>query len=175
MTCGGTTSYVDSYNISWIPDGDYISSGNITSVEGSSSSRIPVRFFPDSRGRNCYRLPSVTNVSFLILVRTQFVYKNYDGLGKPPVFFVSLGRAMVTMVNLTRNDPWIEEFIFPANMEVLSLCFHSTPNGGFPVISSLEFRPLHEGAYSTALGDSTDKLLKKSYRINCGYNDGSLR
>ncbi|CAI9770641.1 unnamed protein product [Fraxinus pennsylvanica] len=175
LTCGGTTSYVDSYNISWIPDGDYTSTGGITSVEGPSSSRLPVRFFPDSRGRNCYRLPPVTNVPSLVLVRTQFVYKNYDGLGKPPVFTVSLGRAMVAMVNLTRNDPWIEEFIFPANKEVLPLCFQSTPNGGFPVISSLELRPLPEGAYSTALGDSTDKLLKKSYRINCGYNDGSLR
>ncbi|KAL2488173.1 putative LRR receptor-like serine/threonine-protein kinase [Forsythia ovata] len=175
LTCGGTTSYVDSYNISWIPDADYISTGNITSVEGASSFRLPVRFFPDSQGRNCYRLPPITNVTSLVLVRTQFVYKNYDGLGKPPVFSVSLGTAMVTTVNLTRTDPWIEEFIWPANKEVLPLCFHSTPNGGFPVISSLELRPLPQGAYNTALGDSIYKLLRKSYRINCGYTDGSLR
>ncbi|KAK6163745.1 hypothetical protein DH2020_000609 [Rehmannia glutinosa] len=82
---------------------------------------------------------------------------------------------MTTTVNLAHTDPWIEEFIWPANKDVLPLCFHAIPNGGFPVISSLELRPLPQGAYSSALGDSNDKLLKKSFRINCGYNDGPLR
>ncbi|PIN10950.1 Serine/threonine protein kinase [Handroanthus impetiginosus] len=175
LSCGGTTSYVDSSNISWTPDGYYVSTGNMTSVvfpEGTSSTSLPVRFFPDSTGRKCYRVPT-SNISSLVLVRTQFVYKNYDGLGKPPVFSVSLGTAITTTVNLAHNDPWIEEFIWPVNKDILPLCFHSIPNGGFPVISSLELRPLPEGAYRVS--DSTDKLLRKSYRINCGYNDGALR
>ncbi|KAK6163741.1 hypothetical protein DH2020_000605 [Rehmannia glutinosa] len=177
LTCGGNTNYVDSSNISWTPDGYYVTTGNITTVvfpEGTSSTSLPVRFFPDSSGRNCYRLP-IQNTSSLNLVRTQFVYKNYDGLKKPPVFSVSLGTAMTTTVNLAHTDPWIEEFIWPANKDVLPLCFHAIPNGGFPVISSLELRPLPQGAYRSALGDSNDKLLKKSFRINCGYNDGPLR
>ncbi|KAL0295462.1 UNVERIFIED_CONTAM: putative LRR receptor-like serine/threonine-protein kinase [Sesamum angustifolium] len=177
LTCGGMTSYVDSSNISWTPDGYYVNTGNTTTVvfpEGTSSTSLPVRFFPDSAGRKCYRLP-IQNTSSLVLVRTQFVYKNYDGLGKPPVFSVSLGTAMTTTVNLAHTDPWIEEFIWPGNKDVLPLCFHSIPNGGFPVISSLELRPLPPGAYVSAFGDSNDKLLRKSYRINCGYNDGPLR
>ncbi|KAK6141836.1 hypothetical protein DH2020_024420 [Rehmannia glutinosa] len=177
LTCGGNTNYVDSSNISWTPDGYYVTTGNMTNVvfpEGTSSTSLPVRFFPDSSGRNCYRLP-IQNTSSLILVRTQFVYKNYDGLKKPPVFSVSLGTAMTTTVNLAHTDPWIEEFIWPANKDVLPLCFHAIPNGGFPVISSLELRPLPQGAYRSAVGDSNDKLLKKSFRINCGYNDGPLR
>ncbi|XP_051134349.1 probable LRR receptor-like serine/threonine-protein kinase At5g48740 isoform X2 [Andrographis paniculata] len=177
LTCGGATSYIDSSNISWTPDGDYVTSGNTTSVvfpEGSSSTTLPVRFFPDSVARMCYRLP-LQNSSSLVLVRAQFVYKNYDQLGKPPVFSVSLGTAMSATVNLAHTDPWIEEFIFPANKEFLPLCFYSIPNGGVPVISSLELRPIPPGAYRSALGSSTDKLLRKSYRINCGYNDGSLR
>ncbi|KAL0417458.1 UNVERIFIED_CONTAM: putative LRR receptor-like serine/threonine-protein kinase [Sesamum radiatum] len=171
------TSYVDSSNISWTPDGYYVNIGNTSTVvfpEGTSSTSLPVRFFPDSAGRKCYRLP-IQNTSSLVLVRTQFVYKNYDGLGKPPVFSVSLGTAMTTTVNLAHTDPWIEEFIWPGNKDVLPLCFHSIPNGGFPVISSLELRPLPPGAYVSAFGDSNDKLLRKSYRINCGYNDGPLR
>lgn len=103
------------------------------------------------------------------------MYKNYDGLGKPPVFSVSLGTAVTTTINLAHTDPWIEEFIWPTDKDVLPLCFHSIPNGGFPVISSLELRPLPLGAYTSALGDSTNKLLRKSYRINCGYVDGPLR
>ncbi|KAK6141288.1 hypothetical protein DH2020_024972 [Rehmannia glutinosa] len=138
LTCGGNTNYVDSSNISWTPDGYYVTTGNMTTVvfpEGTSSTSLPVRFFPDSSGRN----------------------------------------SMTTTVNLAHTDPWIEEFIWPANKDVLPLCFHAIPNGGFPVISSLELRPLPQGAYSSALGDSNDKLLKKSFRINCGYNDGPLR
>lgn len=170
-------NYVDSSNVSWTPDGYYVTKGNMTSVvfpEGTSSTSLSVRFFPESTGRNCYRLP-LQNTSSLVLVRTQFVYKNYDGLTKPPVFSVSLGTAITATVNLAHTDPWIEEFIWPANKDVLPLCFHSIPNGGFPVISSLELRPLPPGAYSTALGDWSSKLLRKSYRINCGYVDGSLR
>ncbi|KAL8529069.1 hypothetical protein ACS0TY_006509 [Phlomoides rotata] len=177
LTCGGNTNYIDSSNISWTPDGYYVTKGNTTTVvfpEGTSSTNLPVRFFPDSSGRNCYRLP-LQNSSSLVLVRTQFVYKNYDGLGKPPVFSVSLGTAVTTTINLAHTDPWIEEFIWPTDKDVLPLCFHSIPNGGFPVISSLELRPLPIGAYTSALGDSTDKLLRKSYRINCGYVDGPLR
>ncbi|KAL3531111.1 hypothetical protein ACH5RR_010433 [Cinchona calisaya] len=178
LSCGGTMSYVDSSNISWIPDGAYINAGNMTTVdfylEGSSSSRLPVRFFPDSLVSKCYRLP-IKNVSSLVLVRTQFVYKNYDGLYKPPAFSVSLGRAMTTTVNLANTDPWTEEFTWPVDKDTLSLCFHSTPGGGYPVISSLEIRPLPQGAYSSGLADFPSKLLRKSYRINSGYIDGSLR
>lgn len=177
LTCGGTTNYTDSSNISWTTDGDYVTTGNMASVvfpEGTSSTSLTVRYFPDSAGRNCYRLP-IQNSSSLVLVRGKFVYKNYDQLGKPPVFSVSLGTAMSATVNLAHTDPWIEEFIHPANKDFLPLCFHSIPNGGFPTISSLELRPLPPEAYSTALGGSTVKLLRKSYRINCGYNDGSLR
>ncbi|KAF3671435.1 hypothetical protein FXO38_06584 [Capsicum annuum] len=98
-SCGGSTTYVDSSNITWTPDGAYISVGNMTTVdflEDSSSSTLPVRFFPDSPIRNCYKIP-LKNVSSLVLVRTQFVYKNYDGHNKPPAFSVSRGRAITPL------------------------------------------------------------------------------
>ncbi|KAK4482954.1 hypothetical protein RD792_010127, partial [Penstemon davidsonii] len=175
LTCGGTTNYVDSSNIPWTPDTDYVSTGNITTVtfpEGTSSTQLPVRFFPESSNRKCYRLP-IQNTSSLVLIRTKSVYKNYDGLKTAPTFSISIGTATVTTINLTSIDPWIEEFVWPANKEVLPLCFHSII--GVPVISSLELRPLPQGAYGGAFGDSVGMLLRKSYRINCGYTDGSLR
>lgn len=185
--CGEAEGYVDSSNnISWIPDAAYINIGNITTVDSSSQSssggggggrRLPVRFFPDSLKRKCYKLPLNNNVSSsLVLVRTQFVYKNYDGLNKPPSFSVSLGRAITTTVNLANMDPWIEEFIWPVDKHILLLCFHSIFGGGFPVISTIELRPLPQGAYTIiSLADFPSKLLRKSYRINSGYIDGSLR
>jgi len=103
------------------------------------------------------------------------VYKNYDRLGKPPVFSVSLGTAITSTVNLTGNDPWIEEFVWPVNYkDTLSFCLHSAPHGGSPVISSLEVRPLPRGAYHTGMRDFPNNSLRKAYRINSGYNE-SLR
>ncbi|GAV70692.1 Pkinase domain-containing protein/Malectin_like domain-containing protein/LRR_8 domain-containing protein [Cephalotus follicularis] len=178
LSCGGTTSFLDSFNISWVSDGEYISTGNITTIDyidGFSSSSVPVRFFPDSKGRECYRLP-VKNVSSLILVRAQFAYKNYDRLGKPPAFSVSLGTAITSTVNLTTNDPWTEEFVWPVDKDILSFCLIAIPDSGYPVISSLEVRPLPQGAYQTGIGDCPYKSsLRKCYRINSGYMDGSLR
>lgn len=160
----------------WITDSDFISMGKTThvdNVEGASSG-VSLRFFPDSKGRNCYRLP-MRNISSSILVRSQFMYKNYDGRGKPPAFSVSLGTAMASTINLTTNDPWTEEFVWPVNKDTLSFCLHRIPNGGTPVISSLEVRPLPPKAYKSGMGDFPNKSLRKSYRIDSGYTNGSLK
>ncbi|GKU86066.1 hypothetical protein SLEP1_g642 [Rubroshorea leprosula] len=177
ISCGGTGSFVDSYNIQWVSDDEYISSGNTTRFEypdGTSSSSVPLRFFPESQGRNCFRLP-VKNLSALVLVRAQFVYKNYDGLEKPPAFTVSLATAVTAMVNLSIKDPWTEEFIWPVSKDTLPFCLLAIPHAGSPVISSLEVRPLPQGAYQTGLEDLPNKSLRKSYRINSGYTNGSLQ
>ncbi|XP_002521090.2 probable LRR receptor-like serine/threonine-protein kinase At5g48740 [Ricinus communis] len=177
LSCGGTTNFTDSSNISWVSDSAYISIGNTTTInyiEGTSSFTVPVRFFQDLKGRKCYKLP-LTNVSSVVLVRAQFVYKNYDRLGKPPAFSVSLGTAVTSTVNLTINDPWTEEFVWPVNKDTVSFCLHAIPDGGSPVISSLEIRPLPQGAYQSGIGDFPNKPLRKSFRINSGYTNGSLR
>ncbi|KAK8573309.1 hypothetical protein V6N13_100111 [Hibiscus sabdariffa] len=177
LSCGGEKSYVDSYKIKWVSDDTFITTGKKTTVEyveGTSSSSIPIRFFPESRGRNCYKLP-VENISSIVLVRAQFVYKNYDKHRKPPAFSVSLGTAIVSMVNLTDKDPWIDEFTWPVSKDTLSFCLQAIPGGGSPVISSLEIRPLPQGAYQSSLEDFWHKSLRKCYRINSGYTNGSLR
>ena len=177
LSCGGARSYVDLSKITWVSDDTFISTGNTTTieyVEGTSSSRVPLRFFPESQGRNCYKLP-VENISSTVLVRAQFVYKNYDRHWKPPAFSVSLGTAITSTVNLTNKDPWTEEFIWPMSKDTLSFCLHAIPDGGSPVISSLEVRPLPQGAYQSGMEDFPNKSLRKCYRINSGYTNGSLR
>ena len=103
------------------------------------------------------------------------MYKNYDGLGKPPAFSVSLGTAIVGSVNLAQNDPLIEEFVWPVNKETLSFCLLGVQRKGSPVISSLEVRPLPQGAYTSGMEDFPNKSLRKSHRVNCGYANGTLR
>ncbi|KAK2649246.1 hypothetical protein Ddye_016735 [Dipteronia dyeriana] len=170
LSCGGTKSYIDSSNISWVSDSAYINTGNTT----STIDNVPLRFFPDFQGRKCYRLP-VKNVASLVLVRARFVYKNYDGLSKPPSFSVSLGTAIATTIDLATNDPWTPEFLWPVNKDTLSFCLHSIPDGGSPVISSLEVRPQPQFAYQTGMEDFPNHLLWKRYRINSGHVNASLR
>ncbi|XP_024967603.1 probable LRR receptor-like serine/threonine-protein kinase At5g48740 [Cynara cardunculus var. scolymus] len=174
LSCGGATNFVDSANISWVSDNEYITKGNTTTVDFNTS----LRFFPDPGNRKCYKLPMnyTTSSSSLILVRANFVYKNYDGLEQPPLFSVSLGTAVAAFINLSFKDPWIEEFIWQQdNKDTLPLCLNSIPNGGFPVISSIEIRPIPQGGYYSGMDDFTNKLLQKRYRINCGYTNGSIR
>lgn len=75
----------------------------------------------------------------------------------------------MSLVNLTKLDPWVEEFIWRVQKGALRFCLHSLANGGFPVISSLEMRPLPDGAYSSNLDGLGGSLLRKRFRINCGY------
>ena len=114
-------------------------------------------------------------MSSIVLVRAQFVYKSYDRRWKPPTFSVSLGTAITSTVNLTNKDPWTEEFIWPVSKDTLSFCFHAIPEGGSPVISSLEVRSLPQVAYQSGMEDLPTKSLRKCYKINSGYSNGSLR
>ncbi|KAL4193210.1 hypothetical protein AMTRI_Chr06g175760 [Amborella trichopoda] len=178
LSCGANTSFVDAWNISWISDGAYITVGNTTTVsfnDGNSTPSVSLRFFPDnSEGRKCFRLP--VNNTATVLVRGRFYYKNYDGLNRPPYFGVSLGTTTVATVNLSRFDPWVEEFVWPVGKkETLPFCLLPRTGGGTPVISSLEVRPLPAGAYKNGTGEFLSNSLRKRFRVNCGYTNGSLR
>ncbi|KAM6564917.1 hypothetical protein CsatB_024915 [Cannabis sativa] len=177
LSCGGTSNYTDSSGVLWIPDSDYISLGNITTIkynQNNFTTTVSARYFPVFRSRKCYRIP-LKNTSSLVLIRAKFVYKNYDGLGKPPSFSVSLGTAIVGTIDLAKNDPQIEEFVWPVSKETLSFCLLGVRRKGAPVISSLEVRPLPQGAYTSGVEDFQHKSLRKNHRINCGYTNGSLR
>ncbi|RZB60260.1 probable LRR receptor-like serine/threonine-protein kinase At5g48740 isoform X1 [Glycine soja] len=177
LSCGGRTSFRDTSNISWVPDTSYITTGKTTTItysDDSSALNISARFFLNSRRRKCYRIP-VNNSTTLVLVRATFLYKNYDGLGKPPKFSASIGTAIAATINLAESDPWSEEFLWTVNKDTLSFCLNAIPKGGSPVISSLEIRPLPQGAYTNGMADFPNKLLRKSYRIDCGHSNGSIR
>lgn len=146
----------------------------INNVDNTSSSNTSIRYFPDVRARNCYKIP-VQNASSSVLVRAKFVYQNYDKLMRGPAFSLSLGRSMVATINLSKVDPWIEEFVWPVSKDYIPICFHRIQNGGDPVISSLELRPLPQRAYNSSLHGPQKNLLRTCYRINCGYTNGSLR
>ncbi|KAL1207445.1 putative LRR receptor-like serine/threonine-protein kinase [Cardamine amara subsp. amara] len=178
LSCGGS-SYTAAYNISWLSDNTYIETGNTTTVtyiNGNSASSVPIRFFPDSRSRQCYKIPMSWKKDLSsVLIRATFVYRNYDSQNSPPAFQVSLGRRITTTVDLRTNDPWIEELVWPVNNDSVLLCLLAVKGRGIPVISSLEVRPLPLNAYRNSLEGSSNIILRRSYRINSGYTNGTIR
>jgi hypothetical protein len=77
-------SYADSItNISWVPDApEYITTGvngNVPSAQSiypNFSEFTTVRYFPDTRAKNCYSFPVMPNSTYLI--RGTFFYGYYD-------------------------------------------------------------------------------------------------
>lgn len=176
LSCGASANYTDAFNIPWVPDDPYVTTGNKSTVtfrDGNSTIKTTLRFFPGSENQNCYNIALQKNSP--ILVRSTFIYKNYDGFNKPPVFQVSLGITAIAKVNLSISDPWVEEFISAEIQDKLSFCLLSIPGGRTPLISSLEVRSLPASAYSSGTGVNSDKLLRKRIRINCGYTAKILR
>ncbi|MQL97367.1 hypothetical protein Taro_030061 [Colocasia esculenta] len=165
LSCGGgTANFIGPPGLSWIPDSGYVGSGNTSTVnfpDGSSSAslQVPLRFFPSSlpSARNCYRLP-VPNAT-LVLVRAYFYYKDYDGNGSPPIFQVSLGTAVSAIVNLTKSDPWSEEFVWPVNKDTLSLCLLPVVDASFNIELPLNISGLKESPPLSVL--QTGRILAR--------------
>lgn len=177
LSCGGS-SYTAAYNISWVSDNGYIETGNtstVTYIDGNSTFSVPIRFFPDSHDRQCYKVPVTKKDLSSVLIRATFIYRNYDSQNSPPAFHVSLGRRITSTVDLRTNDPWIEELVWSVNNDSLLLCLLAIKGRGIPVISSLEVRPLPLGAYKNSLEGSSNIILRRSYRINSGYTNGTIR
>jgi hypothetical protein len=52
-----------------------------------------------SRRRGCYTLSSFVAGTSKYMVRAMFMYGNYDGLNKPPVFFLETGRQKLCLIH----------------------------------------------------------------------------
>ncbi|KAG0631232.1 hypothetical protein M758_1G237200 [Ceratodon purpureus] len=166
LVCGAPSDYLSlTDGISWTSDAAYAPPiSKSFSLTSQSLFRTLRSFPPDASspsGRNCY---SNLVPAGLILVRATFTYGNYDSQRTAPVFGVSIGATMYSAVNLSLQDPWIEEVILNST-EAQAFCLIAIT--GIPVISLLEMRPLPPGSYNHA-SSSTGVLLKKVYRIDCG-------
>jgi hypothetical protein len=59
LSCGANANYTDAFNISWVPDDPYITTGNKSTVtfrDGNSTVKTTLRFFPGSENQNCYNI-----------------------------------------------------------------------------------------------------------------------
>eukprot|EP00253_Pinus_taeda_P031033 PITA_31033 len=174
LDCGGAKSYNDTAGIQWITDDGYIDIGEksiVPNVAGVTTSiqMNSLRKFPE-RNKNCYDITPL-KIGTKYLLRATFLYANYDGLASPPTFVLMLDADVWITVTLTESDVMAKELIFMAKFNSSSVCLGRQSNGGVPIISSLELRPLEETMYWPV---SQDYSLFRLENTNFGApNDSS--
>ncbi|VAH21450.1 unnamed protein product [Triticum turgidum subsp. durum] len=113
-----------------------------------SKNYLNVRSFPDSV-RSCYTLPSLVPGSKYLL-RALFMYGNYDGLDKLPVFDLYLGVNFWWRVNISRAEGSVlAEVIAVIPDDSVQVCLVNI-GLGTPFISELDLRPLENTLYRQA-------------------------
>ncbi|XP_044359032.1 putative leucine-rich repeat receptor-like protein kinase At2g19210 [Triticum aestivum] len=125
-----------------------------------------VRSFPFGP-RNCYTLRSLVP-GLKYLIRTKFMYGNYDALRRPPIFDLHIGVNNWHTVNISK--PHVEksvEAILVVPDDFVQVCLINT-GAGTPFISSLELRPLKTMIYPQV---TVTQGLLLSERSNFGQID----
>ncbi|KAM0847867.1 hypothetical protein ACQ4PT_054754 [Festuca glaucescens] len=127
--------------------------------------------FAGASARNCYTLRSLVP-GLKYLVRTSFMYGNYDGLNRPPVFDLHLGVNYCYTVSISRPDEAkFVEVISVVPDDFVQVCLINT-GAGTPFISGLNLRPLKNTMYPQATKAQGLVLLS---RLNYGSAGGIVR
>ncbi|GJM89516.1 hypothetical protein PR202_ga05717 [Eleusine coracana subsp. coracana] len=168
------SSYVDdATKLTYVSDDGFTDAGvnrNVSAeyINPSFSKLINhnVRSFPGA-ARSCYTLGSLAPGS-KYLIRATFLYGNYDGLGRLPVFDLHLGVNFWTTVNVTTLDQAeLTEIITVVRDDFVQVCLVNT-GSGTPFISGLDLRPLGSSLYPQA---NTTQGLVLHTRRNFGTTD----
>ncbi|CAG7879815.1 hypothetical protein BRARA_C01077 [Brassica rapa] len=150
-------------------DEKFIQSGNTGRIReipvGFTKQYETLRYFPNG-SRNCYNLSVDKGRKYLI--RTVFLYGNYDGLNIKPVFDIYLGPNLWATIDLvTRVNGTQPEILHIPTSSSLQICLVKTGTTT-PVISTLELRPMvSSSSYMTESGSL--KLYNRYYLNNTGY------
>lgn len=150
-------------NQTYISDAEFIRGGKTGKIEKNSATdsitkpyRV-LRYFPDGT-RNCYSLSVKQDTKYLI--RTVFVYGNYDGLNIFPKFDLYLGPNIWKVLDLGKPSTGVvEEIIHITTSNVLEICLVKTGTTT-PLISAIELRPLRYNTYVSKTGS-----LKRIVRL----------
>lgn len=154
IDCGlaGNSSYAEkTTGIKYIADETFIDTGERKSVLPEYRNRYQqpytsLRSFPEGN-RNCYEINVTDGHKYLI--RSSFVYGNYDGQNKVPEFDLHLGANLWSSVKLESASAIThKELIHVPGRNYIHVCLVNT-GSGVPFISALEIRPLLNGSYIT--------------------------
>ncbi|XP_020865698.1 probable LRR receptor-like serine/threonine-protein kinase At1g07550 [Arabidopsis lyrata subsp. lyrata] len=165
LDCGlplNESPYNDSVTtLTYISDADFTRGGKTGKVEKYLEKHFitpytVLRYFPIPDGiRNCYSLSVKQDTKYLI--RTVFLYGNYDGLNTSPRFDLYLGPNIWTTVDVQISGIGaLEEIIHITRSNSLEICLVKTGTST-PMISAIELRPLQYNTY-IARTDSLKRL-----------------
>ncbi|CAF1983964.1 BnaC07g48540D [Brassica napus] len=157
IDCGipDSSSYNDEITyIKYISDAAYVESGTVHSIdpefETSSLEKQfqNVRSFHDGK-RNCYDVQPPSGKGFKYMIRTRFMYGNYDKLGKAPEFDLYLGVNLWDSVTIDNATTIVtKEIIHTLRSDHVHVCLVDTDKGT-PFLSVLELRLLKSDTYKT--------------------------
>lgn len=179
IDCGlpPNSTYIDKITgLTYVSDAQYIDTGTNHNVSGVyitsavSKHYYDVRSFPTGP-RNCYTLRSLTSGS-KYLIRATFMYGDYDGLSKPPIFDLYIGVNFWRRMNISdASFAYIAEEITVVTNNYVQVCLLDKGQGT-PFISSLDLRPLKPGMYPAVANSSVSMSLHR--RLNAGVDDSVL-
>ena len=156
--------------INYISDSNLINSGVSMPIESGLKSEFQrqmwtVRSFPEGK-RNCYKINITIESKYLI--RTIYLYGNYDGLNQTPQFDTHLGANWWHTVILSNaSTPQTNEIIHVPSQDYVQICLVDTGHGT-PFISAIEFRTLNDHIYDTQFGSLE---LHNYMRFDLGSNN----
>ncbi|KAL1218373.1 putative leucine-rich repeat receptor-like protein kinase [Cardamine amara subsp. amara] len=145
------SSYNDeTTDIKYISDAAFVESGTIHSIDSTSLEKQfqNVRSFPEGK-RNCYDVQPPRGKGFKYLIRTRFMYGNYDNLGKAPEFDIYLGVNLWDSVMIDNATIIVtKEIIHTLSSDHVHVCLVDKDKGT-PFLSVLELRLLKSDTYET--------------------------
>ncbi|XVE76247.1 hypothetical protein DITRI_Ditri12bG0157100 [Diplodiscus trichospermus] len=166
LNCGGNGNFTDELGLQWTSD-DFLNYGETARISVSNETRkqyTTLRHFPADSKKYCYKLNVVSRTRYL--VRSTFLYGNFDSNNVYPKFDISLGAThWSTIVISDANIIEKTELIFLATSPTVSVCL-SNATTGQPFISTLELRQFNGSIYHTPHEESF--YLSVSARINFG-------
>ncbi len=185
VDCGSNASYNDSItNISWVPDApEYITTGvngNVSSARSiypNFSEFTTVRYFPDTRAKNCYSFLVMPDSTYLI--RGTFFYGYYDNGTKLPSFQMAIDGTIVANVTFDNATVFVyHEFMVASVSHVTFLCLLRDSSNSVPFISAISFSFLPAEFFHSDVSDSLygtqRNYFETKYTLNFG-GDGLVR
>lgn len=178
IDCGlsGKIGYVDdTTKISYAPDAAFTDSGVNNNIASEYMTPFLVRQYRTLRSfpegvRNCYTVQPIVRGSTYLL-RASFLYGNYDGRNKPPVFDLHFGVNLWKKVNVSDpNETLLIEGIVLVPDDFVEVCLVNTGNGT-PFISVLDLRPMKSSLYPVVNATLGINLLD---RISFGSSTHNL-
>ncbi|WZZ72770.1 hypothetical protein YC2023_084140 [Brassica napus] len=159
IDCGipDDSSYNDeTTDIKYVSDSTFVESGTSKSIAPELKTNTSLarqfhnlRIFPEGK-RNCYKVWPQQGKGFKYLIRTRFMYGNYDGVGEaPPAFDLYLGVNLWDSIVLDNSTSIVtKEIIHTPSLDYFHVCLVDK-NSGTPFLSVLEVRFLKNNTYET--------------------------